>query len=151
MAKLSPKKLPVPVKGTSPANVVRVDPISATTSAFSLLVEAYRDYSNIKQQETTKREMIRSQRDVAITRIQAQKEVLQQYLQNTFSERATVFNNMFAILDEGLASGNDKAIGVAMNMIVKQIETNPLDGIRQLMSVNVVDQIDDPDIDCIEI
>lgn len=150
MAKPPISKLPVPTKGKLPG-VPGVDPVSATTSAFSLLVEAYKDYNHIKQVETTKREMIRSQRDVAINRIQAQKEILQQYLQSTFAERASNFSNMFAILDRGIASGDDKQIGVAMNMIVKQMETNPLDGINQLMSSNVMDQIENPDIDCIEI
>lgn len=150
MAKSPVSKLPVPTKGNLPG-MPRVDPLSTTTSAFSLLVEAYKDYNHIKQVETTKREMIRAQRDVAISRIQAQKEVLQDYLQRTFAERASNFSHMFDMLDHGLASGDDKEIGIAMNMIVKQMEINPLEGINQLMSGNVIDQINDPDIDCIEI
>lgn len=147
MSKLLVKKLPGVAKGPVP----KVDPVSATTSAFSLLVQSYQEYVKIKQVETTKREMIRAQRDVAISRIQAQKEILQQYLESSFSERAANFTRMFDLLDEGLARGDDKAIGAAMSMIIKQVETNPLDGISQLMAGNVIDQINDPTVDSIEI
>lgn len=151
MSKSLIDKLPIPAKGQLAGAVPGMNPLTATTSAFSQLVEAYREYNQIKQVETTKREAIRAGRDVALSRIQAQKEILQQYLRNTFSERADNFNHMFDILDKGLAAGDDKAIGAAMSMIVKQMEINPLDGIGQLMSCNVIDQINDPDVDCIDI
>lgn len=124
----------------------------AVQPVLSELIGAYREYNRIKEEECTKRECIRAQRDVALCRIKAQKKILQQYLQETFKERARTFNKMFDMLDQGLASGDDKAIGLAMTVIVKQIETNPLSGIRELMAANnVVDQINDPNIECIEI
>lgn len=151
MAKVPVKKLSIPSKGNLPKGVPGVDCVSAATTGFTLLMETFKEYNQIKQTEETKRGMIRAQRDVALERIKAQKEILQQYLQNSFGERANNFQKMFEILDEGLATGNDKAIGAAMNMIVKQMEMNPLEGIGQLMSCNVVDQIDDPNIDAIDI
>lgn len=144
-------KMPAKEISAASAAVAGINHLTATTSAFSMLISAYKDYNQIKQVETTKREMIYAQRDVAISRIQAQKEILQQYLKNSFSERANNFSKMFDLLDNGLIAKDDKLIAMAMSLIVKQMEKNPLDGINQLMSCNVIEQINDPNVDCIDI
>ncbi len=115
-------------------------------SAFSQLIDAWQNVKTVKEQEATKREFIRANRDVALARIKSQREILELYLTKTFKERKAVIENSFRILDEGIASGNDKAIDAAMTMIVNTVQTSPLQGVKEIMR-----QIDDPDVKCIEI
>ncbi len=115
-------------------------------NAFSQLIDAWQNVKTVKEQEATKREFIRANRDVALARIKSQREILELYLTKTFKERKAVIENSFRVLDEGIASGNDKAIDAAMTMIVNTVQTSPLQGVKEIMR-----QIDDPDVKCIEI
>lgn len=116
------------------------------TSAFGKLFETWQNIKTVREQETTKREFIRANRDVALARIKSQRQILEQYLTEIFKERKATIEHSFRILDEGIASGNDKAIDAAMTMIVNTVQTSPLQGVKEIMR-----QIDDPDVKCIEI
>ncbi len=130
-----------------PANTI---PTVITTSeargAFSQLIEAYKSVKTIHETEATKREAIRANRDIALASLQNQREILELYLTKIFEERKTVIAGFFRELDAGIASGNDKAITVAMQGIVATVQTSPLQGVSEIMR-----QIDDPDVKSIEI
>lgn len=115
-------------------------------SAFSQLVSAYKEYKTIHEIESTKREYIRAQRDVSLARINAQKEILETYLVNTFQERRSVIEGLFRELDKGIDSGNDKLIAYAMQGIVSTVQTSPLQGVSDFMR-----QLDNPEVKELEI
>lgn len=139
LPKIPTDKLPIPGKAGAPG------PQMAAKS-FTMLVDAWVDYKKVREQEITKREQIHAVRDVQLERIRAQKEVLQQYLEGTFSERRQVISGMFEALDKGIDSGDEKIIAMAMNSIVETVKTSPLQGFQQMMQ-----QLDDPNVDAIEI
>ncbi len=134
-------------KNMFPANTI-AKAVSTTEarSAFSQLIDAYTQVKTVREQEATKREFIRANRDVALARIKSQRDILELYLTKTFEERKTVIAGFFRELDAGIASGNDKVIAVAMQGIVSTVQTSPLQGVSEIMR-----QIDDPDVKSIEI
>ena len=115
-------------------------------SAFTQLIDAWQNVKTVREQEATKREFIRANRDVALARIKSQREILELYLTKIFQERKATIEHSFRILDEGIASGNDKAIDAAMTVIVTTVKTSPLQGVTEILR-----QIEDPDVKCIEI
>lgn len=130
-----------------PANTIsKVVSTTEARSAFTQLIDAYKQIKSVREQEATKREFIKANRDVALARIKSQREILELYLTKTFEERKTVIAGFFRELDAGIASGNDKVIAVAMQGIVATVQTSPLQGVSEIMR-----QIDDPDVKSIEI
>lgn len=114
--------------------------------SITMLFEAWCDYKNTQETEITKRVAIASNREVSIAKIKAQRDVVEQYLIHSFSERRQVITGMFETLDKGIANGDERIIGMAMQSIVETIKTSPLQGIQDMMQ-----QLDSPNIDAIEI
>lgn len=114
--------------------------------SITMLFEAWCDYKNTQETEITKRVAIASNREVSIAKIKAQRDVVEQYLIHSFSERRQVITGMFETLDKGIANGDERIIGMAIQSIVETIKTSPLQGIQDMMQ-----QLDSPNIDAIEI
>ncbi|ASM79131.1 hypothetical protein VITFI_CDS3354 (plasmid) [Vitreoscilla filiformis] len=82
-----------------------------------------------------------------MARIQAQAETLRELISSSFAERAIKFDKYFALLESGLASGNDQQINAALTLIVDQTKNSPMAQATQLLN-----KINDPnDDDVIEI
>ena len=128
-----PNKLPIP------------DP-NAAGKAVELLINAWKDYKEIHERESTKREAIKAYRDTKIEEIKAQRNILELYLVKTFKEREKVITGMFDVLDKGIDTGDQQLIANAMNTIIATIQTSPLKDIQNMRL-----QLDDPNIESIEI
>lgn len=115
-------------------------------SAFSQLVNAVKEYKTIKETEITKREYIRAKRDIAISKINAQKDILKIYFEYTFKERKAVFEGFFNALDKGMETNNDKVITYAMQGIISTMQNSPLQGVNDFMR-----QLENPDVQELEI
>ncbi|MBQ9274747.1 MAG: hypothetical protein IJ228_08040 [Succinivibrio sp.] len=100
------------------------------------LFDAWKEWKKVHEVEKTKRESIRAQRDVAIERIRAEREVLQYYLEQTFAERRAVIAGMFEALDQGLKSDNLAIAERAMQSIVDTVRTSPLAEVKNLLTQN---------------
>lgn len=118
---------------------------TAALDAFNMLVKSHHDYKVIAQQEKTKRADIEAWKDTRIASIQAQKELLHDYLARTFAERHHVIDEMFARLDKGIEDGNMEVMNMAMNSIVNIVQSSPLKEARQIMQ-----ELYDPNVKRIE-
>lgn len=132
------KSLPIPTPNGNPA--------STCSDACTSVLQSFLEYKKISEGEKTKREYIQAHRDVALARIQSHRETLEKYLTETFAERRLVISQMFDALDKGIETGNDQVIGMAMQSIVETIKVSPLQGVQTVMN-----QIEDPNVDFIEI
>jgi hypothetical protein len=130
----------------SAAKLPMPDPTDATKVAFNTLVSAWKECSIISEQEQTKRENIRCNRDVNIKAIEENAAILKLYLEKTFAERGTVIHGMFDRLDKGLASGNIEVISLTIGAIVDVTKQSPLTAARELIS-----NYHNPDVAMIEI
>lgn len=127
--------------------VIPLNPVSSVISEGQSLINAWKDYSNTKEIEKTKRDQISANRDVALSSIKEQAEILRNLIEGTFSERAKNFDKYFTMLENGFSSGNDQQINAAMTMIVEQTKVSPM-----LQAGQLISKINDPNnSDVIEI
>lgn len=131
---LSNAKLPVPNAADSAA------------MAFNNLVEAWRECRIVSEQEKTKRENIRSFRDVNIKAIEDNSKILKMYLKNTFLERESVIQGMFDRLDKGIEVGDNEIVSMTIEAIVNVTKQSPLAGAKELLA-----NYRDPNVTMIEI
>jgi hypothetical protein len=99
-------------------------PVVATDLAGA--ISACADYAKTVQLERTKREDIRAQRDKAVAAINSHKEIVLKYFELRFKEREAALSKFFVQLDEGVKTGNNKILDIALHGIVEIIKDNPL-------------------------
>lgn len=122
--------------------VVPTTPISVVTTSSQGIINAWKEYATTRELETTKREQIRANRDVALAQIQAQAEALRTLIAGSFAERAVNFDRYFALLESGFASGDDQQINAALTLIVEQTKVSPM-----AQATKLLNKINDPDDD----
>lgn len=108
-------------------------PAADPTSLLMSMVGAWQSYRTVCAQEQTRRAEIRARAEVEIERIRAQADVLRQFITQTFAERRENFDRFFAQLEEGLHTGNDRQIEVALTLIVTQIKESPIRQAAEVM------------------
>ncbi len=113
---------------------------------LTMLFETAKENHKISQIEQTKRANINAIKEFEIEKIRAQKEVLKDYFEKTFSERRTNFDALFERLDKGIESGNLQLIQLALSVIVDIAKDSPLKQIEKLRS-----DFHNPDVKEIEI
>lgn len=129
----------------SPSNPTMVATKSASTS-FNMLVDAWRDYKEVQAVETTKRARIQADKDVAIKAIEEQSALLRLYFEQIFSERRSIIDKNFALLEQALAQDNMQIASLAMDSINKLVEQSPIAQAKELIA-----NINNPQITHIEI
>ncbi|ANR78322.1 hypothetical protein BBB57_08665 [Kosakonia sacchari] len=113
-------------------------------SAAKEIFDAWRDLQKYRAEQETVRHQITQQTEVQIARIQAQKEVLLQALNQDFALRQTSLTQTFAVLDKALETNNlellDKSLG-AIVAITQQSSVVSLKSLHATLqdSRNVID------------
>ncbi len=125
------------VKGNGPAMVLR---------PLNDMIKAWSDYRKTCEVEKTKRARIAAERDVALAKIEAFRELAGDYFERAFSERRQVLQNAFRTLDKALESGNDKDVSMTLSAIVTIVQTSPLKDFQRVSS-----QIADPGVKTVDI
>jgi len=122
-------------------------PTSTNTAgmAFNRLVDSYKEYKIVCEQEETKRESIRSYKEVNIKAIEESSALLRRCLDGVFSERRAALQKMFDTLDKGILSKDDRLIELSLGGIVDIVKTSPLE------SAKLISDYHNPDVKMIEI
>jgi hypothetical protein len=121
-------------------------PVLNLAEGINGFFNALKEYRTIHEIEETKREQIHADKDVRITAIKEQANLLRQALENTYKERAHNFDQFFAMLNEGFEKDNDKEINAALSLIVQQIKESPMK-----QAVQMIQDMKDPNVQEIEI
>lgn len=87
------------------------------------------------QGEETKRVEIRSRMEVEVTRINAISNLLSDYLNKTFDERAELFDNYFAVLDKAIATGDSDLMAATLGSINSLAAQSPFKNLSDLSAV----------------
>lgn len=116
-------------------------------SGFTEVVSAWKEYKQVQAVEETKRAQILKDRDIAVTSIKEQAQLIRFALEKQFGERADNFSELFKRLDEGFERGDDKMIDSMLAGIVELSKISPLAQAVQA----VHQQLKDPNVDCVEI
>lgn len=121
----------------------KASPLQAASAAKEIF-DAWRDLQKYRAEQETVRHQITQETEVQIARIQAQKEVLLQALNQDFALRQTSLTQTFAVLDKALESNNlellDKSLG-AIVAITQQSSVVSLKSLHATLqdSRNVID------------
>ncbi|RCX06561.1 MULTISPECIES: hypothetical protein [Kosakonia] len=121
----------------------KASPLQAASAAKEIF-DAWRDLQKYRAEQETARHQITRETEVQIARIQAQKEVLLQALNQDFALRQTSLTQTFAVLDKALETNNldllDKSLG-AIVAITQQSSVVSLKTLHATLqdSRNVID------------
>ncbi len=105
----------------------------------------------IAEEEQTKRRGIQAWEKTTITKIQAQRDLLMEYLERSFDERANNFSQMFDVVDRAfakrlpwrIATGNNEQLALILDSITRLAQSSPFKDLANLTSVRAA--LDDPD------
>ena len=98
--------------------VGNVNPLAVVTEAVK--------YLETRQEEKTKREYIWAKRDVLVTELNNEKEVVLSYFEHRFAERKGALEQFYSLLHRAVDTGNDQHLETALNGILGIIQENPL-------------------------
>ncbi len=105
-----------------------VPPTAAPFQVAKYAENAFSDvisYLKIRQEEMTKREEIRADRDVALREIKARERVILKYLDNSHKERKQTFKDFFERIDTALEQNNVEALTHLVSGLVEVYKDSP--------------------------
>lgn len=103
------------------------------TSAFDSLFNGFIDYKKTVEEQKTRRAISRDARDMYIAKIDAQRRILEKFVDHTFAERRAVLDQMFYMLNQGIERNDIQAMQLALAGINNVITTPALEQVKELM------------------
>ncbi len=95
--------------------------------AIPSTIEGVAAYFRTLEEEETKRQAIAANRDVLVTRINAERDAILAYFEHRFAERRTALDELFVTLRHATANGDNEQLVAALSGILGIIQQNPLD------------------------
>jgi hypothetical protein len=91
-----------------------------------MFADVVKENHEATEEEIIKLHNITAMKEFKIEKIQAQKEVLKDYLEKIFAERRINFDKMFDALDKGIENNNLELIQLSLGSIVEIAKDSPL-------------------------
>lgn len=104
-------------------------------SAISMMGTEIAKAVQVCQIEETKRTEIKARMEVEVTRINAISNLLSDYLNKTFDERADLFNNYFSVLDKAIESGDTALMSATLSSINSLAAQSPFKNLADITTV----------------
>lgn len=104
------------------------------TEFLQQIVSAYTDYLTIAEQERTKRREIEAREKETIAKINATRNLLMEYLDRSFDERAENFRALFTVVDRAIAADNNEQLTLALHSITEIAKSSPFKELANLAS-----------------
>ncbi|NLK49188.1 MAG: hypothetical protein GX294_00910 [Candidatus Cloacimonetes bacterium] len=108
-----------------------------------IIVSDITNMVNMIQQETTKREAIRANRDVIIEKTRAFREIMLVVMDKTFDERRQQFDGYFASLDKAMDKNDTNMVAGILSNMVDLAKNGPLKDLINLEATQIA--LKDPD------
>jgi ribonucleotide reductase alpha subunit len=117
-------------------NVINnLDVFNNPAQCLNTLVQAWHEYQVIVEQEKTKRRDLESQEKVTLAAIKAKRDILIQYLEQSFDERSENFQRLFHLVDQSLSSGDNQQLAVILEKITTLAQSSPFQAFSDLSMV----------------
>lgn len=100
-------------------------PLAAGADAMAVITAGL-DYLRVREVEQTKRAYIAAKRDVLLSAITAERDLLQHYFAQRFAERRAALEHLYQALERGIQDHNDRVIDGALGGILDILKDNPL-------------------------
>ena len=102
--------------------------------SVQVIVSDITNMVNMIQQETTKREAIRANRDVIIEKTRAFREIMLNVMDQTFEERKMQFDGYFELLDKAMDKNDVNMVAGILHNMVELTKESPLRNLIDLAS-----------------
>lgn len=102
---------------------------------FSQLVDAYSEYQRVVQEERTKRQEIAAWEKTLLAEIERRRDVMVQFLDQSFNERAENFKDFFALADQAILSGDNDQLSAVLDSIVDLAKASPFKDLADLAKI----------------
>jgi flagellin-specific chaperone FliS len=109
--------------------------IVSPTECLNKIVDGCSEYLKVAEQEKTKRKNIDRWEKESLAKIQAQRDLLMEYLNRSFDERSENFRSLFGIIDQAIISGNNEQLAIALNTMTEIAKSSPFKELSNLSSV----------------
>ena len=107
----------------------------AAAESFEKFITIAGEVAKFTELQETKRTQIRSNADVAIKKVEAMREVLQEYLTKSFDERSAIFAKHFEVVDSALINGDTAMLSAGLNAINELAASSPFKALADFNSV----------------
>ncbi|GAB1539901.1 hypothetical protein NUACC21_25690 [Scytonema sp. NUACC21] len=126
-------------------NKVPVEVVSGVSAAECLrdIVQAYSEYRIVAEEEQTKRSGIEAWEKTTIAQINAQRDALVKYLEQSFDERAKNFYFLFEKVDRAIIKCDENQLALSLNSIIEIAKNSPFKDLADLTLVRAA--LNDPD------
>lgn len=88
------------------------------------------------EDQETRREEIRAMRNIAIERIKAMRNCVQQYLDKSFDERSSIFAKQFDCVDKAIEAGDHEMLATCLSSINSLAASSPFKNLADLKQVH---------------
>ena len=106
--------------------------VCSTLKAFS---EAATDAVKFCEVQKTKREEIKAERDVRIARLRVQRDIVMEYLKQSYDERRNLFEEQFKVVDHALMTGNTEVLALSLQSINDLAKSSPFKALADIGNV----------------
>ena len=107
----------------------------AAAESFEKFITIAGEVAKFTELQETKRTQIRSNANVAIKKVEAMREVLQEYLTKSFDERSAIFAKHFEVVDSALINGDTAMLSAGLNAINELAASSPFKALADFNSV----------------
>lgn len=107
----------------------------AAAESFEKFITIAGEVAKFTELQETKRTQIRSNADVAIKKVEAMREILQEYLTKSFDERSAIFAKHFEVVDSALINGDTAMLSAGLNAINELAASSPFKALADFNSV----------------
>ena len=113
-------------------NVVNKADPTALLNSIKELGNKYQELQVVREQELTKREQIRAEKEVTLARINSCKEMFMTYMNNSFDERRDNFAKFFKVVDKAIETNNMQALQMGLQSINLLAAQSPFKAIADM-------------------
>lgn len=104
-------------------------------NTINTFVKASEEVAKFTELQKTKRAEIRAQAATRIKEIDAMRDVIMAYLDNTFDERSKIFAKQFECVDKALADGDVNMLAISLNSITDLAKSSPFKALADISNV----------------
>jgi len=90
------------------------------------------DVTKFTETQKTKRKEIEAKKDIIVSKIQSDKEIILEYLSRSFDERKDNFAKFFAIVDDAIAKNNMQQLAMGLDSINKLAASSPFKALANI-------------------
>ncbi|MEL6580150.1 MAG: hypothetical protein AAFQ14_10375 [Cyanobacteria bacterium J06621_12] len=116
-----------------------IDPVKCLNE----IIQEVKEYSKIVEEEKNNRCEIKAWEKVHLADIETKRDLLIDYLERSFDERAKNFQSLFQLADQAISSGDNQQLSLTLQAVAELAKSSPFNDIANLSTVK--EALDNPE------